>query len=48
MRGHEKERDKGIAVAIDQWRYSLEDVGKFVGLHYSWASRIAKKAKNKT
>jgi REP element-mobilizing transposase RayT len=43
-----KERDESIAIAINRWRYSLEDVGKFVGLHYSWVSRIAKKAKNKT
>ncbi|TET71763.1 MAG: transposase [Candidatus Aminicenantes bacterium] len=43
-----KERDEGIAIAINRWRYSLEDVGKFVRLHYSCVSRIAKKAKNNT
>lgn len=44
----EKERDEGIAVAINQWGYTLKNVGKYVGLHYAWVSKIAKKAKNKT
>lgn len=43
-----KERDEGIAIAVNKWRYSLKEVGEFVGLHYSCVSRIAKKAKNKT
>ena len=43
-----KERDEGIAIAVNQWRYSLKEVGEFVGLHYARVCRIAKKAKNKT
>ncbi len=43
-----KERNEGIAIAINQWGYNLKEVGKFVGLHYAWVSVIAKKAKNKT
>lgn len=44
----QKDRDEGIAIAINQWDYTLKEVGKFVGLHYAHVSRIAKKAKNKT
>ena len=43
-----KERDEGIAIAINKWSYTLKDVGKFVGLHYARVSKIAKKAKSKT
>jgi hypothetical protein len=43
-----RDRDEGIAIAINRWGYCLRDVGSFAGLHYSWVSRIAKKAKNKT
>jgi putative transposase len=44
----QNDRDEGIAIAINQWSYTLKDVGEFVGLHYAHVSRIAKKAKNKT
>ncbi len=43
-----KKRDEGIAIAVNQWRYSLKEVGEFVGLHYARVCRIAKKAKSKT
>ncbi len=42
-----KDRDEGIAIAINQWSYTLKDVGEFVGLHYAHVSRIAKKQKTR-
>lgn len=41
-------RDAGIPIAVNHWGYGLKEVGDFVGIHYSWVSRIARKAKNKT
>jgi putative transposase len=43
------DRDNAIHEAVCRWGYKLKEVGDFVGLHYSWVSRIASNvAKNKT
>ena len=36
-----EERDEGIYEAICSWGYRLKEVGEFLGLPYSRASRIA-------
>ncbi len=42
-------RDEGISEAVSRWGYKLKEIGDFVGLYYSRASRIASaKAKSKT
>lgn len=47
-----KERDAGIADAINKWGYRLKEVGDYLELHYSRVSRIAshqrEQAKSKT
>jgi len=40
---HEKSRDKGIDIAINEWGYVLKEVRDLVHLHYSTVNRIAKK-----
>ena len=46
---YRNDRDNAIHEAICRWGYKLKEVGDFVGLHYSWVSRIASNlAKNKT
>ena len=45
------DRNTAIALAYQSGGYSMEEIGIFFGLHYSWVSRVipdVEKAKNKT
>ena len=45
------DRNTEIALACQSGGYSMEEIGIFFGLHYSWLSRVIRdfeKAKNKT
>ncbi len=45
------DRNTAIALAYQSGGYSMEEIGIFFGLHYSWVSRVIRdfeKAKNKT
>jgi len=43
-----KERNRAIAEAINTWHYTLQEVGKYLGLHYSTISKIARTARDQT
>ncbi len=43
-----KDRDRGIIEAYASGAYSMKEIGEYVGLHYSWVSRVICKARNKT
>ena len=43
-----QDRDRAICEAYSSGAYSMKQIGKQVGLHYSRVSRIIRKAKNKT
>ncbi len=45
------DRNTAIALAYQNGGYSMEKIGIFFGLHYSWVSRVMRdfeKEKNKT
>jgi REP element-mobilizing transposase RayT len=44
--GRYKDRDSAIIKAYSSGAYSMKEIGDYVGLHYSWVSRVIRKAKD--
>lgn len=42
----QKDRDKKVLQAYDEYRYTLKEIGNFLKIHYSTVSKIIKKTKN--